>query len=292
MRLSVTTRIVRSAALFATLSAALTLPAFAADANSTWTPDMVPSVSSPSATLNIPDVRPRMSPELALNVHENRSARQARELGEYNDVTTIDAELPQTAQKGRYRLHRIYSAPKTLAFKTIDFVGDGFVKANVIARLLQSEVDHAQKDDNQTTAITAANYKYSYKGVDTLDGQPVHVFAVKPRENRSGLFKGKIYLDAYTGAMRRAEGTMVKSPSFFVKNIQFVQDYAQVNRFDMISHIHSTADTRIIGKAIVDITHDEYQAHSLAEIEAASSPAPTDQAPTVRTVSFSTDSQR
>jgi hypothetical protein len=194
--------------------------------------------------------------------------RQALELGEYNDVTVIQAELPSTAQKGTFRLKRAFAAPKSLAFKAVDFVGDGFVKTNVIARILQSEVDHVQKGESQTTAISAANYKFNYKGIEDLAGQPVHVYQVKPRKKRPGLFKGKIYLSAYTGTIVRAEGRMVKSPSIFIKNIDFIQEYADVNGFNLVSRLHSTADTRLIGRAIVDISHSDYQAKSVTELPA------------------------
>jgi hypothetical protein len=108
------------------------------------------------------------------------------------------------------------------------------------------------------------------------------VFQVKPRQKRAGLFKGNVYLDVYTGGMRRAEGKMVKSPSFFVKNIEFSQDYHDVDGFDMVTHIHSTAEARIIGKAIVDITHSDLQARSVYEMQN----APEESGPTMRSVSY------
>lgn len=232
--------------------------------------------------LNIPAPKPRMSSDLALQTYELRLQQQVRELGEYNDITVIDAELPSTAQKGRFRVQRMFSAPKSLAFKAIDFVGDGFVKTNVIARLMQSEVDHVQKDDAQTTSISAMNYKFNYKGVEDLGGKPVHVYQVKPRKKRVGLFKGKIYLDAYSGSIIRAEGRMVKSPSIFIKKVDFVQEYTEVAGFNFVTRIHSTAETRVIGKAVVNITHSDYQARTIAELQAPAQPTPS-----VRVVSFS-----
>lgn len=258
-------------------------PLFATSADVNAPASLPPPISS--ATLNIPAPPARMSPELALEVHDARVFRQARELGEYKDVTTIDAELPQTAQKGRYQLLRMFSAPKSLAFKAVNFVGDGFVKTNVIARLLQSEVNHAEKGpDDGNLAITTKNYKFNYKGLSDVNGHLVHVYQVKPRHKRVGLFKGMVYLDVYTGAIRRAEGKMVKSPSFFVKNIQFVQDYAEVNGFDLVSHIHSTADARIVGKTIIDITHKDFEARRIDQVQT-STPSTTE-APMVRTVSL------
>jgi hypothetical protein len=280
-------RILSIAALSLTISA----PVFASDVDANPSVDLTFAPSVSSATLNIPATPARMSPELALQVHDARTKLQASELGEYADTTTIEAELPQIAQKGRYQLRRMYSAPKSLAFKAVNFVGDNFVKTNVIARLLQSEVDHAKTADDANTAITTDNYKFSYKGVAEVEGKPLcHVFQVKPRHKRVGLFKGTIYLDVYTGAMVRAEGRMVKSPSFFVKNIEFSQDYTNVDGFDMVSHIHSTADARIVGKTIVDITHTDVQARSVYELQA-SSPVQ-QQTPTMRSVSYTAGSER
>jgi hypothetical protein len=129
----------------------------------------------------------------------------------------------------------------------------------VITRLLQSEVEHVKQDDRTTTAVNEANYKISYRGSGPLNGRIVHVYQVKPRKKRPGLFKGKIFLDAYTGAMVRAEGSVVKSPSFFVKKIEFVQDYAEVGSFTLPTHIHSDAIARVIGRTVVDIYHRDYQ---------------------------------
>ena len=52
-----------------------------------------------------------------------------------------------------------------------------------------------------------------------------------------GLFKGRIYLDARTGSLVRVEGSVVKSPSFFVKHIEFVQEYADVQSFTLLAGV-------------------------------------------------------
>lgn len=253
------------------LAASLATPAIAVDNDVTMPAGFFPA--EPPATLQVPVARPRMAPQLALQQYELRMARQTNELGQTDDITTITADLPNAAKHGQYRLKRIYSAPRTLAFKTIGFVGDGFVKSNVIFRLLQSEADHVRKDQPAETAITEANYKFTYKGTQTVDGRLTQMFEVKPRHKRAGLFKGRVYIDAYSAAMVRAEGRVVKSPSFFIKRIDFVQDYAQVDGFNLISHVHSVADTRLIGRAIVDISHDDYQVRSVQQLRASAEPA-------------------
>ena len=220
--------------------------------------------------IDAPVARPRMSQELALQTYLNLAERQLTELGASSDTTVVEATLPDTAQKGRFVLTRNFMAPKSLAYGAIKFVGDGFVKTNVITRLLQSEVDHVEKGEGGNTAITTANYKFTYRGTDYVNDQATYVYQLKPRKKRPGLFKGKIYIDQATGRLRRAEGSMVKTPSFFVKRVEFVQDYADFGQFSLPVHIHSEAKTRLVGRAVVDITHSGYAAKSMAQVQAES----------------------
>ena len=207
---------------------------------------------------------PRMSPELALQVFTKRSAVQPEKLAAYSDTTIVEAELPDTAQKGEYQLIRSFTAPHSLSFATVKFTGDGFVKTNVIIRLLQQEVEHVEKGDPAATAISERNYKFSYKGIDTLDGNLCHVFQVKPRRKVPGLFKGRIYIDTHTASLRRAEGTLAKSPSFFVKKIDFVQDFTDIAGFTVPASLRSTAKARIIGRTVVNILHKGYKLEAKA----------------------------
>jgi hypothetical protein len=201
---------------------------------------------------------PVMSPELALANYERRAALQPVQLAAYSATTVIHAELPDSSQQGEFEVERKYNAPHTLLFKPIRFVGDKFVKSNIIARLLQSEVDHVEKDDGMATAISPANYKFSSKGRTEVQGRPVYVYQVRPHQKRVGLFKGRMYLDEHTGSLVRVEGSIVKSPSFFVNHIQFVQDYGDFDSFTLPVHIHSEAKARLVGRTIIDITHTNY----------------------------------
>lgn len=213
---------------------------------------------------------PRMSPELALQVYEQRQQQQSAKLAGYSDQTVMVADLPDTRQKGEYELQRSYAAPNSLKFKPLKYEGDNFVKNNVLVRLLQSEVDHTMKQEGPLTAINSTNYKFSLKATDSLDGRTVYVYNVKPHKKRVGLFKGKIYIDASSGTLLRAEGSMVKSPSIFIRKMEFVQDYADIAGFMLPIHIHSVAKVRVIGRTIVDIFHRDYQPKDRDQLRTAS----------------------
>ncbi len=149
------------------------------------------STDTPPVVLPGPAL-PRMAPELALQMYEQRSAEQEAQLAEYSDQMVVEAVLPDTSQKGEYELVRNYSArPRQLSFTTVKYTGDSFVKTNVITRFLQSEVDHVQKGDPAASAINEKNYKISYKGIEDLGGHLTHVYQLKPRHKSSNPVQGE-----------------------------------------------------------------------------------------------------
>ena len=205
-----------------------------------------------------------LSPGQALQGFQDRNQGQASGLRGYTDETLVIADLPDTSQRGAFQLQRAFVAPRSLKYKPINFIGDPFVKSNVISRMLQSEVDHVEKGDPSQSALTGANYKFSYKGEQRLNEHAVYVYHVKPRHKKPGLFKGHIYLDAHTGNLMRSEGAIAKSPSFFVRKIEFVQDYVEINHYVFPTHLHSTARARILGRVVVDVYHRDYQPQPLS----------------------------
>ncbi len=250
-------------AVFAQLALATATPSNAADFGIRDAGALVRSLPSTVSP-------PKMSPELALQVYQQRQQEQAVKLAAYSDQTVMVADLPDSKQKGEYQLERSYAAPNTLKFKPVKFNGDNFVKNNVLVRLLQSEVDHVVKQESSLTAVNEKNYKFSLKSSEVLDGRPVYVYNVKPVKKRVGLFKGKVFIDASTGSIVKAEGSMVKSPSIFIRKMEFVQDYAEVAGFVFPTHIHSVAKVRIIGRTIVDIFHRDYQPKASTDVRTAS----------------------
>ena len=232
----------------------------------------------PVSVLSSSPALPRMAPELALVTFGQRADHQLNELPSYTAVTRVSAELPQSNQSAVFELERHYSAPKTLQFVPVQFSGDDFVKRNVINRVLQQEVDNIGKQDGAQTAISERNYKFTYKGEEEIAGRAVHVYQVKPRANLPGLFKGHVYLDVRSGALLRAEGKLAKSPSFFIKKIDFVTDYADLAGFSVPIRIHSEADARIVGRVVMDIATTGYNfagapASTVPAVTTASSPA-------------------
>ena len=182
----------------------------------------------------------------------------------------IDAQLPKLEKHGKLRALRKISVLGKITYKALGFSGDNTVKQEVITRYLAAET---AARENGTIAITPANYKFRYAGRLVLQGVTTYIVEVTPRKKAVGLFKGQIWIDAASGMPVREVGQFVKTPSVFLKKIAFVRDYQIRDGIAFPSHIQSTVDTRIVGRAELEINFSNFTRDDSADEEATAADA-------------------
>ena len=143
-----------------------------------------------------------------------------------------------------------------LEYSPTDRQGDASVQKELIIRFINGEMESAVKD-NTKVAISNENYKFKYKGARDMDGRTAHVFELNPRKKREGLFKGELWLDAETGLSLRETGRFVKSPSVFLKKVEFVREYTIREGVAVPKAMQSSIQTRFWGTAELDIQYSD-----------------------------------
>jgi len=133
----------------------------------------------------------------------------------------------------------------------------------VITRYLAAE------SESSNTAISPANYKFKYKGQIESNGLAVRVFQITPRRKVVGMFRGELWLDAATAMPVRESGRLVKTPSVFLKTVDFVQEYEIRDGVAIPKHFQSTADVRVFGRAELDVNFSNFTRQEIADDEQA-----------------------
>jgi hypothetical protein len=197
------------------------------------------------------------APEAIVEQFCAATEQQERVLANRSMEVDIQASLPKLKKKGRLHAFRRISSLGRISYSKLMFDGDGTVKNNVIARYLTAEAQ-AQASGGPSLAVTPQNYKFKYKGRGDIDGRPVHIFQVTPRTKRVGLFRGDVWIDAATYLRLQEAGYFVKNPSFFLKKIAFVRKYEIRDGFSVPRHIQTVVDTRLVGKAEMDIEFSNF----------------------------------
>lgn len=174
---------------------------------------------------------------------------------------SIAARLPRLEKQGTLKALRRISKLGKITYKALGFSGDSTIKSEVITRYLSAESEAPE------SAITPVNYKFKYKGRWRRGGLAVQVFQITPRKKRVGMFRGELWLDADTAMPVREAGRLVKTPSVFLKKVDFVNEYEIQNGVAIPKRFQSTADVRVFGCAELDVDFSNFTRQDTADDE-------------------------
>ena len=166
----------------------------------------------------------------------------------------IEAEVPKLKKRGRLHAFRRISVLGRLTYDALRFEGDRSIKSEVITRYLSAEAQAFNSRDG-SLALSPANYKFHYKGLLERDGKQVHLFQVSPRKKKVGMFNGELWLDPETHLALRESGRFVKSPSVFLKSVEFVRQFEIRDGMSIPTSIQTSVDTRLVGKANLTVAY-------------------------------------
>ena len=172
-------------------------------------------------------------------------------------VAHFAGRLPTMEKSATLDAKRRVNKEGVIEYDTTDRQGDVTIQKYLIATFINGEMESSGKD-NSKVAVTAANYKFKYKGKRDNDGRTVFVFEINPRRNREGLFKGEIWLDADTGLTVREAGRFVKSPSVFLKKVFFAREYTIREGYAVPKLIQTAIETRFWGLAELDVQYSGF----------------------------------
>lgn len=184
----------------------------------------------------------------------NEPARQLRDV-EMN--VEIDASLPKLNRKGKLSALRGIGRLGQITYKAITFQGDDSIKRDVIARYMQAEVEASQKPG---LGIGTDNYKFRYADHHVNGDWELYLFELTPKQKKAGLFRGWIWIEAKSAMPVQEQGEFVKSPSIFLRRISFTRDYVVRDGVSIPSSIRSTVETRIVGKAEIEVRYSNMHA--------------------------------
>jgi hypothetical protein len=212
--------------------------------------------------------RPPVPEEEIVSRYLDATQAQQETLRGGTEELDIDASVPHLEKHGK--LHALKNITKLgkITFRVLGFTGDNTVKTEVIARYLKAEIDAAQTGSSMS--ITPENYKFKYKGTEDFHGRVAYVLHINPRKKKVGLFKGELWLDAQTYMPVRESGTFVKTPSVFLKKMQFVREYEIQNGVSLPQRLESKAEVRFIGPVELNINFLRFSKEDQDEVTASS----------------------
>ena len=157
-------------------------------------------------------------------------------------------------------------------FQTISAAGWGTARHHIFPKLLESESEASRPEIRDRSRIIPENYWFEMVGRDSVNGHPTYVIAIAPKTPNKYLVEVRIWVDADEYAIVRIDGKAAKSPSFWIKSIQFVHTYQKSELFWFPVCDRSVTDARILGPTKVSIEYFDYST-KVATLSASGEPA-------------------
>jgi hypothetical protein len=179
-----------------------------------------------------------------------------------------DIEKPPVAYQARRRLEAssaklqesawmeamtAYSPDGGFSYQIVAQGGSDRIRKRVLEKVLEAEVENSIPHEWRRSVLSRDNYEFALDG-HTPDGF-VRV-QLNPRRRDSRLVNGTAVLTPQTGDLRKVEGRLSKSPSFWVRWVDVSRRYTTIGRSIMPVSIESTADVRIAGVSTFAMSYD------------------------------------
>ena len=160
-----------------------------------------------------------------------------------------------------------YTAPGTETFTSSSEKGSGFVLHHVFQRLMEDEEKRIRANKDPDSLITPENYTFEIVGTERIGSSNCSVVHAVPKRKQTDLFEGKIWIDNQDFAIVKITGHLAKSPSFWIKRVDFLRNYQKIDGFWLLSREEAVSDVRIFGKETLTVDYQNYAVNGSGAVQ-------------------------
>ena len=184
------------------------------------------------------------APDVNSIVSRMRTAMAGRNHDRAYSVTREYTLAPEDASKATRVLAEINTVPEGKSDYTIT-EGSGQAE-KIVRKVLDHETESTKQHSD--SELNSDNYAFSYMGTGMIDGHSCYVVQLTPRHDGRDMVKGKIWIDAESYLVRQLSGTPVKSPSWWIKDLDVTLHYKDIDGLWLQDSTVAVAQVRLVGK--------------------------------------------
>lgn len=129
----------------------------------------------------------------------------------------------------------------------------GGLGEKILRDILAKETESSK--EAQRKEVSPENYDFKLVGEEMFNGRRCFVLSMQPKRQEKDMLRGKLWVDAETYNLYRIEGQVVKSPSWWVRDLYILMSFACIDGVWLHTATHAVADVRFKGKYVMD-SHD------------------------------------
>lgn len=189
---------------------------------------------------------------------ESNRLREAKLL-RYSVPSTYRVRSEAGSTRAEAQVVLRFRAPETKEFTIVAESGSGLIRSRVFKPLMDVEVETAAGRYRYNTSVTPNNYIFKLLGEEDIAGTHCFVLEAKAKRVDKYLFNGKIWVHSTDFAIVQIVGKPVKSPSVWIKAVDFVRRFQKIKEFWLPLRNESTTQVRFLGKNTLTVDYDRYE---------------------------------
>jgi hypothetical protein len=186
--------------------------------------------------------------DLSQIVSQMESARTHTKVTEAFLVTReyrmFHGDEPQPASEVKAEINVV--PPNEHDYKILESKGSG--RGEKVVRKILDHESQAEKKSPPPTAIVRENYDFGFDREENFQGARCYVLFLHPKREDTSLVNGRAWVDANSFMIRKVEGEMAKSPSWWVKDVRLSVEFGEISGVWTQTATDAVAEVRWLGK--------------------------------------------
>ena len=171
---------------------------------------------------------------------QNPSLSQSYEVTRQYKVFREDDPNPASESTAQIR----FTPPDIKTFRITEEQGNATGK-KIVRAILDQEIASAKQGNKGE--INRSNYDFVFLREQNFGAVPEYVLHIIPKRKEKGLLLGEIWVDAKSYHIRQIVGVPLKTPSFWIKDVNITVQFAAANGMWIPVVIDAIATVRFLG---------------------------------------------
>jgi hypothetical protein len=174
----------------------------------------------------------------------------------YRAFRRLEAGIPGSTKQGWMEVSTEFRPDTGFSYEVVREGGYEYVRSKVLRGVLKGEAELLRRGKPLRAALAARNYRFEDGGI-TESG--LTRLLLHPNRKSEGIVTGSALIEPEAGAVVRIEGRLVKSPSFWVRDVDVTWKFRRIGETIVPTELSSSARVRFYGRSNFKMTYDYVQ---------------------------------
>jgi hypothetical protein len=171
----------------------------------------------------------------------------------YRAFRRLEGGLASADKRGWIEAWTEFHPERGFTYEVTGEGGSEYVRNKALRGMLNTERNLLTNGKRLRASLESKNYLFEDGGVTDAGLQRV---MLKPAKKSDGIVNGSLLFDPATGLLTQLQGRLVKSPSFWLRDVDVTWKFAHVRGYVVPVEMQSTGRVRMLGRSNFTMTYD------------------------------------